>query len=258
VINQSVLTVDGEDYEFFADNEVSIIEITDLIRSTDSGTITFVNQTAATILELEYVSFDGERESVLNKDYLPDEIPIVLTGDKFYVQTDEKLAYWSTDNEWEPFYAGGVMTSIDVKTIEDFDWSLGRYDGPVLSGETINFVEMSCAGDAVLLEWVGRFGLKKSWWFKIDRLIYNSDRQLNIQTMESGYDTMKNKRASMLIEHKGADQITQHYLSDLVLSDEVYLASSGLKIRIETNVSDVTKRKRDLQFTVNYSAYDTI
>lgn len=258
-VNQSVLTVDGEDFEFFVDGEVSIYEITDLIRSTDSGTITFVNQAAATILELDYVSFDGERESSFhNESVLPDEIPYIAGSEKFYVQTDQKLGYWSTANTWEPFYAGGPMTSIDVRSKADFDLLLGVYDGPAVGTVTYNFVRPACTTDLVLLEWVGRYGLRKSWYFKIDRLVYNSDKQLNLQTMENGYDTYKNKRASMVILHKDADFKTQRYLSDLVLSDKVYFAVDGSQVRVETNISEITERKRDLQFTINYHAYDTI
>lgn len=259
VVNQSVLTVDGQDYEFFVDDEVSIIEITDLIRATESGTITFVNQSAETILELEYVTRGGERESPYNKDILPNEIPYSASSYPFYVQTDEKLAYYKTDNTWQAFFIGGYMTSLDVYTFTGFDFSLGRYDGPVLSGDTINFVKMHCPAEAVLVEWVGRFGLLKSWWFVVDRIIYNSDRQLDIQTMGIGFNTLRNKKGSFVITTKGAGQTTQHYLSDLVLSDDVYVYLSARdKVRIENNSFEVTKRKRDIQLTVNIFAYDTI
>ena len=112
----------------------------------------------------------------------------------------------------------------------------------------------------LLFEWTSRFGKLKSWWFKIDREIFSSDKNVSLQTLDNNYNVLKNKRQSIQVSHKGADIITQKYLSDIVLSDEVYIYSEGEKLRVNvaTNEFEVTEKKRDINLLINKTAYDTI
>ena len=70
----------------------------------------------------------------------------------------------------------------------------------------------------IRFEWIGRFGVKKSWWFKIDKTIYSTSKTLDIQTMDNGFNTLKDKNTNLIISHRNADNLTQNYLSDIVLS----------------------------------------
>lgn len=256
VVNQEALTVDGIRYQFYSDNEVSIIEITDLIRAYSGGTITFVNDAALTVYELEWLAIDGERPTSQNTDILPFEIPFnALNTIPFWFQCTEAMQK-SVDGVWTDFHTTGIL-SFDVQDLETLE--VRQKD----SGQPTTFINSDCWTDKILVEWVGRFGQLKSWWFKVERTVYGSDKQVNIQTLENGYNTLKNKRTGLLLSHKRADQITQHYLSDIVLSDSVYVytssaATSKTQVRIENNSFEVSPRKQDVNITVNLYAYDTI
>ena len=103
-------------------------------------------------------------------------------------------------------------------------------------------------------------GQPKSWWFTINRMIYGSDKQLNLQTMENGYSTLKNKRVSVQVKHPRADTTTQAYLSDIAMSDEVYIYEgiTRVRVRLADNTFEVSQGKRDVILTINKYAYDTI
>jgi hypothetical protein len=251
------LTVNGEDYEFFADNEVSIIEITDVVRAFEGGNIQFVNQALLLIEELEWYSLlTGERMTEGNRDSLPETIPYKSDSSiDFYFQTTEAMQVF-TEGAWADFYGsvpqGGKVEdfpTLEIRTKTDLIYT--------------NFVELPCWDDMILVEWVGHFGIVKSWWFEVISQVMQSTKQIDIQTMDNGYNTLKNKTKSIVLQHKKANQKTQAYLSDLVLSDDVsvYWSDSETdkhRVRVETNSFDVTQRKRDVQFTLNTFAYDTI
>jgi hypothetical protein len=115
----------------------------------------------------------------------------------------------------------------------------------------------------ILVEWVGHYGILKSWWFDVISQVMQSTKQIDIQTMDNGYNTLKNKTKSIVLQHKKANQKTQAYLADLILSDDVsvYWSDSETdkhRVRVETNSFDVTQRKRDVQLTLNTFVYDTI
>lgn len=256
VVNQESLSVDGIRYVFYSDNEVSIIEITDLIRAFSGGTITFVTDAALTIYELDWLAIEGERPTAQNTDILPFEIPFNDSNViPFWFQCTESMQK-SVDSVWSDFHTTGIL-SFDAQELE----TLGVRQKD--SGQQTNFVNLPCWTDKILVEWVGRFGQLKSWWFTVDKTVYSSDKQINIQTLENGYNTLKNKRTNLLISHRRADQITQHYLSDIVLSDEVYVytssaAASKTQVRIENSNIEVSPRKQDVNLIINLYAYDTI
>jgi hypothetical protein len=253
-----VLTVDGEDYEFFADNEISILEITDLIRSFSGGTINFVNQNLLTIEEMNWSSFSGERVTDGNTDSLPEIIPYKSDSSiDFYCQATEimqKLA----EGVWSDFVGSTVLP--DSFKINDQGVTEIRTKADSIY---TNFVELPCWDKMLLVEWVGHYGILKSWWFEVISQVMQSTKQVDIQTMDNGYNTLKNKTKSIVLQHKKANQKTQAYLSDLVLSDDVSVYWSDDEtdkhsVRVETNSFEITQRKRDVQFTLNTFAYDTI
>lgn len=260
VVNSEALTVDGVRYKFYSNDEISIIEITDLIRAFAGGTITFVNDAALTVHELVWLRIVGEEPTIQNIDLLPAEIPFIDSSTiPFYVQTIREMEVKLTTG-WVPFVDGNFIESKDVKAVTNFD-------NQIRTTESVNvytdFINQNCTTDKILVEWFGRFGQLKSWWFNVERTIYGSDKQVNIQTLENGYNTLKNKRTGLLLSHKRADQITQHYLSDLVMSDAVYVYTSSAvtsksQVRIENNSFEVSPRKQDVNITVNLYAYDTI
>ena len=255
-VNQSVLTVDGTDYEFYSDNETAIIEISDLIRSFSGGSMFFVDSNIQTVYELEWLAIDGERPSNVNADILPYEIPFNSASSiPFYFQCSEAMQK-SVSGIWTDFHTTGI-NSFAVSDLETLE--VRQKD----SGQPTHFINQPCWTDKILCEWTGRFGELKSWWFTVERMVYGSDRQINLQVLHDGFRTLKNKRTSLLVIYKSADSITQQYISDIVLSDEVYVytgptASTKQQVRIENNTFEVAKRKEDINLVINLSAYDTI
>lgn len=260
VVNQSALTINDVRYEFFVDDEQIIVEITDLIRAYPTGTITFVQDNKLTVYELDYISLTGQKPTAQNYSKLPAEIPYSSKdSNPFYVQLYEKQDYLKNDTTWAALYNSLPISAVDVKTLTDFAGAFRYYDGPTPTTETNVFIELDCTTDKVLVEWISRFGQLKSWWFTIEKMIYSSDKQIDLQTLESGYNSMKNKRYGLIISHKKADIITQQYLSDIVVSDSVYIYDTDkLQVKVETNAFEISKRKQDIIIVINKNSYDTI
>ena len=261
-INEGAFWVNGEKYEGFADNDDVIIEVSNVIRSVSSGVFTISNTSdgSGTInVSMDFNSIEGVAVTTENADGLMFEIPLVTSSNPFWVQVSEKLDYLKTDGTWTAFYANpGVIGTVDIKSKSDFSNVLRKYDGPVPSGELVVFKEVECSTDKIQLDWIGRFGLKKSWWFTVEKTIYSSDKQISLQTLDSGFNIQRNKNTSLLITHKLADTITQQYIADIVLSDDVTNVSTGQKVRIDTGTFEVLKRKNDINLLVNVNKYDTI
>lgn len=256
VSTQYVLNVAGVDYTFYLDDEELIVEITDLIRAYTGGEIDFIDETPTTIYTLEWTSIKGEIPTDLNFETLPFEIPLRFDSViPFFVQLSENMYYWVVD-EWQLLTISDIM-SYDILSF-DKNQLLRASDYKV-----VNFIDIDCITDKILVEWVGRFGQIKSWWFELDKIASTSDKQINLQTIENGYNKLKNKRTSYIVSYKKADTITQQYLSDIVLADEVYVylsndEASKQQITVENNSFEVGKRKQDINLVLKINSYDTI
>ena len=254
----SVLTVisfDEQDYEFFVDGEKTVIEITDIVRAYSGGTIEFFNQIPSLVYEMDWVSVPGERMTQSNREELPEEIPYNIDSDiPFYFQFTEVMqsiieGVWTDWTDSVPGEKELTAAPDEIRT--------------KVSNDYTRFVNMPCWNNMLLVEWVSHLGLKKSWWFEVSSELMRSTRQLNIQTLNNGYNTLKNKTKSLILFHKLADRKTQAYLSDIVLSDDVCVFFTNEEqdrypVRIENDSFEITKRKRDILLTVNTFAYDTI
>lgn len=151
------------------------------------------------------------------------------------------------------YYPGGYSGEVTV------NW----YKVELISGRQTRLIDLPCTNEHILFEWTGRFGVKKSWWFKKESVISEATKTINLQTMDSGFNTLKDKNTNLIISHRNADNLTQHYLSDIILSDEVFCypdetADSKLQVRVETNSFDVGLNNRDIVLTINKNSYDTI
>ena len=260
---QKTITVDNVDYILFDANEVVIVEITDFVRSFASGSIIF--ESGSFSYTLNFTAIKGERQTENNKYRLPLEIvynPSVVFP--FWIQITESMSVEKVPRDIVPIILGLG------NEISSFDWHLYKTTYSIentikAAGWSTNIVNCidNCWTDKVLFEWVGRFGALKSWWFTIEKYTYGTEKELNLQTMENGYNTLKNKRTNLVVKHQRADLLTQQYLSDIVLSDEVYIydgttVADKLRVKIDNNSFDVSKKKRDISLTVNKFAYDTI
>ena len=258
---EKTMSVNGIDYVFFDANEYVLIEITDYIRSFNSGNFTF--ESGEFTYTLNFSSISGERQTSNNKYRLPFEIVYNSSAVfPFWIQLTESLSVEKVPRDIVP-----IILGIQYK-IYSFDWHLLKTTQSIentISAGTwqTEIVSDNCFTDKILFEWVGRFGLLKSWWFTIDKITYLTDKELNLQTIENGFYTLKNKRTNLSVKHLKADLYTQQYLSDLVLSDEVYIydgltVADKLRVKIDNNSFDVSNKKRDILLTVNKFAYDTI
>lgn len=253
VVNQSTIIINGISYEFFTDNETVIIEITDNVRSTVQTYFEFKQPNDLVVYELEHVVFVGERPTANNTDILPYEIPFnSADSNPFYFQCTEAMQK-TVSGTWTDFHTSGI-TSFDVHYLETLQVRTKT------GGNVTSFIDEACWTDKILVEWIGRFGKLKSWWFTVDKIINTSDKQINLQIIGDGFSTLKNKRISLAVSHKKADVITQQYLSDIVLSDAVYVYDDTEKnqVRIENTSFEVVRRKADINLIINKIQYDTI
>jgi hypothetical protein len=231
-----------------------------LVRAYAGGTFNLLGGS----IGIDWIAVKGERLTEFNKIKTPSFILFDPSIDlPFYVE----LAYNYT--AYDKVTGAPIDLNIPPATYErigTIDWnSLNDIYEPIINMEesaidSTSFINSNCWSDKVLLEWESRFGGMKSWWFEVDRMTYGSDKVLNLQTLDNGYSTIKNKMVSVRIKQTRADNITQHYISDIVISDEVYMydGADKIQVRVADSAFDVTKGKRDISLTINKYAYDTI
>lgn len=260
------IVVNGTDYDLYLQGEYIIIEITDQVRATEIGyNASFDINYSTFVYTVSGIVIVGSSNPEF-KTKLPKEIPFNKNSViPFNIQLSENMKALTLNNTILEFNVafnvhGGVY---------GWDWvsvtnnSLAKPYLYTDSGYVATFVNKSCWTDKILVEWISAQGWAKSWWFEIDRLIHGSDKELDLQTLENGYYTLKNKRINAVVKHRQADISVQRYLSDLILSDEVYVydgtnVTDKIRVKIDNNAFEVTKQKRDIQLTINKLAYDTI
>ena len=189
------------------------------------------------------------------------DIPTVARIVTIYIDNDANVTESATfeapqDGTYairSSYYPGGYSGEVTV------NW----YKMELVSGAQTRLIDLPCTNEHILFEWTGRFGVKKSWWFKKESVISEATKIINLQTIDNGFNTLKDKNTNLVISHRNADNLTQHYLSDIVLSDEVFCypdetTASKLQVRVETNSFEVGLNNRDIVLTINKSAYDTI
>jgi hypothetical protein len=254
------ITVEGVKYTMYSMNEYVIIEITEFVRSTSSDLILYFSDDNSFYFVFQASTINGASISEF-KSRIPAEIPYIATTNPFWVQLSENMMTKTIVDEIIDYNVtsnpdGGVLSYNWVEEVSH-GASLYLY---TTTGYYSHFITPSCTTDKILVEWVSAQGKKKSWWFQVERTIIGSDKQLNLQTMENGYNTLKNKRVSIQVSHKNADMTTQTYLSDIAISDEVYIyeGTTRMQVRLADNSFDITQRKRDVQLIINKFAYDTI
>lgn len=261
------IQVNDQNYTVYSAGEELIIEVTDFVRASAIGMQQYI--------EINYLTFDytinffainGARGNEF-KPKLPAEIPFnTASANPFYVQFIENMETLRRDNGYTRAY---YVVWNDSGGVESWDWrdEYVTYKAALwvkTSSTTFytNFINKSCWTDKILVEWMSAQGQKKSWWFLVDGVIYGNDKTLNLQTLENGYTTLKNKRVSVRVKHLNADNTTQNYLSDIAMSDEVYVyendSTAKLRVRLADNAFEVTQGKRDIQLMINKYAYDTI
>ena len=251
---EKTISVNGESYTLYSANEYIIIEITDYVRIVSSGTMTFI--AGAYNFSFNFTSVNGDRNITYDDEKITGDI-FYLPGKPFYIQfLGQKADYYNTSGGFNLLNNAGANGTYNISSFPTFNDVIRYYDGPVPSGETINFVVPTCLTKYTLVQWLGRSALIKSWVFEIKSVIHFSDKILNLQTMENGYYVYKNKRENVVVKHSLANTRIQHYLSDLVISDEVYI--DGVRAKVADNAFEVTQGKRDVQLTINKYAYDTI
>ena len=252
---EKTISVNGENYTLYSVNEYIIIEITDYVRLVSSGTMTFIAGVYNN--SFNFVSVNGNRNITYEDEKITGDIFYIPTK-PFYVQfLGQRTDYYTTSGTYSALNSAGANGSYNVSSLSPaFNKVIRYYDGPVPTGETINFIVPSCLTKYTLVQWLGRSALMKSWVFEIKSVIHFSDKTLNLQTLENGYYVYKNKRENVVVKHSLANTRIQHYLSDLVFSDEVYI--DGVRAKVADNAFEVTQQKRDIQLTINKYAYDTI
>jgi len=195
----------------------------------------------------------------------------------YKLEAGEEFTGWSpnwADDDYVPFYIQGMeaLTSSyggyqfeDIPTEHDFRKDLGYYGIQKYLKQTdgdryFHFIQPACVDKMILMEWVGRFGKRKSWYFDVEKIIHASSRNVSLQTLENGYNVLKNKLQNMIVSHKQADTDTQKYLSDIVLSDAVYVygANGREQVNIDNDSFEVKATKANIQLTINRYKYDTI
>lgn len=276
----SPLTINGITYPFAGiAGAVFYVEMTNLVGATD-GTGMFVVQNGNDIvLQLDYRAVNGMKQSLIVSDCAPSLVPVLEGSDlPFYLQSVNDIEWLQTNGEWyvmgvndypmsrdiQIAINGGYYSTIFRTTGETFDET---FDSTFqVNDEETRFFQLdpiNCEFDHILVEWVSRFGNLKSWWFEVEKTINESPKQLDLEVLDDGFNTIKNKQVSLLLTSKRNDIYNQTYLADLVISDEVYIYdgdSVGTKRqgKITQNNFEIEKKRKDVSLMLNTYRYDTI
>lgn len=263
-------TINGEKYEFYKYGDFVVVEITDQTRAFNSGSVLIEDYDDRQIAVINWVSRKGEKPTKENINYLPSEIPFSSANPTipFYLEVSHRIEVLNVGGSWILFGAGDYISDpTNYPMAKDFALINDYHISPKLllreKGILKKMQEIACTTDMIRFEWIGRFGVKKSWWFKIDKTIYSTSKTLDIQTMDNGFNTLKDKNTNLIISHRNADNLTQNYLSDIVLSDDVFCypdetLDGKIQVKIDNSNFEVSKRNRDIILTVNKNQYDTI
>lgn len=278
--NEVVLTINGIEYTFPGNNGSEFyIEVTSIVGSTSYyGTFTIQHEND-TVLSLDYISIDGMRRTNIVSEKLPSLIPVIQNSDlPFYLQLVNEAEWLQTGGDWYVVGANDVVTSIDAQPAisggsftyilrttgetfdETFDFTFQ------VSDEEIRYFQMEeveCEFNHILVEWVSKYGQLKSWWFEVEKTIFESPRQLDMDVLDDGFKTFKNKQVSLQLKTPRCDIYNQLYLSDLAISDEVYVydgdtVETKRQCKVEQNNLEVEKKRKDVIIKINSYKYDII
>lgn len=113
----------------------------------------------------------------------------------------------------------------------------------------------------VQLNWVGDYGLKKSWFFEVQEERRVVDGSLQLQNI-LGYDVRKSYNKEMTLVFRDADYLQQVYLRDLISSSDVELievtdAQFTALVNITTSDIAITQQRKDITIKVKVQHYDT-
>ncbi|CAB5225841.1 hypothetical protein UFOVP756_11 [uncultured Caudovirales phage] len=276
----SELSINGQDYSIAGVSGSEIyIEISDIINATDDSSTIVFQWDGDVIFELDYMVEKGLKQSVVVSDVFPSEIPIVEGSLlPFYMQAMLQFEWLKTDSSWAvlgvndfgstynlmPRIQTGDYTNI-LRTInttfdDTFDLTFQANDD---EQRYFELKPLECEQDIILVEWVSRFGQRKSWWFEVEKTVNESHKQLDLETMEDGFNTLKSKQISILVQTKHCDIFNQTYLSDLVFSDEVYIydgetTATKRQVKVSQNTIDVENKRKTVALLLNTYRYDSI
>lgn len=236
------------------------------------------DDTNSIILSLDVIVKEGLKPTATVTDVVPSVIPIVKNSIfPFYLQLIYSLNWHKNDNTILVLGQNDEVTSNDlqpninsgdysnflkptVSTFDDtFDYSF-RYK---MDKKDVLISDITCPQEMILVEWESKFGAKKSWWFKVLKLSTNNSKELELTAYDSGFNVLKNKQISIVVTHKNCDEDTQMYLSDICISDAVYIYDGDVliskkQVNVATKNIEVEKKRKDIQLTINTMQYDII
>lgn len=235
----------GYIYKAYQDNEEVIIEVSDIIRANDAYVFSFYDVNNSLITAFEPIISAGFATNYITGIYLPQIIKLNLNHYETFKICSSFDFLYSED---------GVLFNITRQyTIYSLLTEIEQ------NSKRIAVFEVDTC-NSLLFEWESINGFKKNWYFSTDKLNTSSDKSLQIDTGESDYKQFKNKKISFSVIERMADLATQKYLSDFVFSDDVkvYIDGVWMSVAIDTNGIEISHRRKDLIFNVNFQHYDTI
>ena len=242
---KSSFKFNGYTYFGYFNNDSVIIEVTDIVRSGSSPiSFTFYDDINAVLRTITCNLINGIVQNSLTKINLPSEIKV-----NFALLAAHNIC--STDVYEKK--TGATIVSENKGTIASGTNYVKQNDSYV----KITPID-SC--DSILFRWISANGYTKDWYLLQDKLNFLSDKSLQLETGGSDYNIFKNKKVKFSVVERSADLSTQKYLSDLVFSDDVkvYIDGQWLAVDFDTNSIEISNKRKDLVFNVNFLHYDTI
>lgn len=249
ILNFNSFIFNGYLYTGYFDNEEVIIEITDLVRNVNISPFEyeFLDPDSVPIVFGEVELYSGFIQNSLTKINLPNFIRFdksdLLT---INIASSDGFEYRSGET-WYPYPVNRLAVNDEITAIRQ-------------NGKIIPRIFADCDNKYIMIRWMNVNGDYKDWYFLQDKLNFSSDKSLQIDTGSSDYLVLKNKKISFSVIEKQADLSTQKYLSDLVISNDVKVLVDGIwhSVQIETSNVEISTRRKDLLFNVNFKHYDTI
>ena len=243
---QNKFVFNGYTYFGYKNGDSVIVEVTDLVLSevgTEFSLSIMLGDPAIEVFQSTAIVDGLQIDSVLSYN-LPLTIP-------FSLNFSEYLPISSSNIFDAEIYE--ATNSYNINNAAVVIWQDNKF---------IKLQPIDCNDDYAMMWWKDSLGHEKAWLFRKNLLNFGSKKQLDIETGDNNYKQLRQKEYGCQLIHRNANHTTQMYISDIVMSDEVYIILGSDKVKIPVKIDetkfDVQRRNKDITINVNIAHYDTI
>lgn len=254
------------------DNDPMIIDLTDYVRSIDTGSVTFnfnALNDSGEVIATAAIPFTLYRGFSTNAEILPlREVEVCGYADTHHTQIkvlEDARVEELVNGTWD------MIATLSPGIIFDRELTIGDYRIVYTSSEIQDYefriyqTDDECHfANQFPVTWLSENGYIKEYTFRIKNEVRRTLESIELDRPNNGYNVIKAKGINIITQVRGADLQLRQYLADLVYSSEVYtfyLDANDSLIRVPITVSenntniDITLGYEDMTFTFNVHQY---